>query len=543
MAQPSQSTVNNLPDEVLATILKLATDFPPFALVRTLPFPVVAGRVSRRWRSVVLGSPELWTTIRIFDNSRSCHWAAVFAKRSHPSPLDITINVQSYGHSNPWDPGYRALQNALAIVGPHIARWRTFALRGSPNQLEDFRQFMLQSPLAPFCLESLHLDEVRGYYEEQLLPLDVYFAGGHLRALRVNSSLEPHTLASFDALHSLDIQCGRLNPVFDSPEFQHLLASSLVLTTLVLREFHAPARSAEDAPIISASVRSLSIHFHHFWWYSDVSNSTLCSLTSRFSFLNLESLEIVGGFSGVDEEESFLRVPESWEAPLFGPHLCTLRLEKLGFSRKGLALIQSFSPDITHLELIHIERNAHLLARSDACDPWPALRALTVEVTGNFAPKWVPAFLAVRAAIPQRRIKELTLSPWEWGITLDGGPWPTLHWQRGGPSAGLTEAAFGVGKFYLDDGSMRVADFEDLWDVRWDDHSLYDGSECDDNAELTEEAIEGRLRMMGRLMRSKGRSRESRRYKPTRKLLAKSGKLKVGAQRRRTDLREDFYIK
>ncbi|KAJ7163231.1 hypothetical protein C8R46DRAFT_1102660, partial [Mycena filopes] len=506
MAPLPQSTVNDLPDEVLARILKLAADSPPFAFDRRLPLAVVAGRVSRRWRSVTLGSPDLWTTIKIFDNSRSCHWAAVFAERSKAYPLDISINVQSYGHTRPRDPGYRALRDALAIVGPQIARWRTLALRGWSNQLEDLCQFMLQSSLTPYRLESLHLDEVMGYRGKQPLPLDVFFAGGHLRALRVNTSV-PHMLASFNALHSLDIQCDYANSVIDSPQFQHLLASSAVLSTLVLRDFRARERIAAEVPIIAASVRSLSIRFERstYWWDTHDHNTTFNSLNSRFFFPNLESLELVDGFLGRNVEW-FLPVPEPWETPLFGPHLRTLRLEKLGFSRKGLALIQSFSPDITHLELIHITRNAHLLARSEASDPWPALRSLTVEATGNFAPRWVVAFLAVRAAIPQRRIEELALSPWERGITMDGGPWPALHWQRGGPSAGLTEAAFGVGKFYLDDSSMRLVDFEDLWDMTWDASSLYPSELFDDDSDVMEEVIKERFRMTARLIRSKDRS-------------------------------------
>ncbi|KAJ6605388.1 hypothetical protein DFH09DRAFT_1269655 [Mycena vulgaris] len=45
---------DDLPDEVLAIILKFVADFP--AQGRTPPFPVAAGHVSQRWRAVALGS-------------------------------------------------------------------------------------------------------------------------------------------------------------------------------------------------------------------------------------------------------------------------------------------------------------------------------------------------------------------------------------------------------------------------------------------------------------------------------------------------------
>ncbi|KAJ7159759.1 hypothetical protein C8R46DRAFT_1287365 [Mycena filopes] len=561
MAPPSRATANDLPNEVLATIFKFAADLPPFAFDRMLPFPVVAGRISCQWRTVALGYPELWTTIRIFDNSRSCHWAALFTQRSKNYPLDISINVQSSDD----------VSCALAIVGPHIARWRTLAFRGWTHRLTELEDFVLQSPLAPSRLEALHLDEVilaaagvsdselasvaktrvtASWYNEWKFSLDGFFVGGHLQSLRVAADvMQPSTLVSFSGLHSLDIDCR------DSywPGLRQLLgASSAVLTTLVLRGFGLRGvGSPDEHPTIAGSIRLLSIRFARaFWWYKPDPRHKcdLESLTSRFSFSNLESLEIVDGFSGADDEEKNLRVPEPWEAPLFGPHLRNLRLESVGFSRRGLALIESFSPDITHLELIHITRNAPLVAHNSRRNVWPALRALTVEATGILGPKWIAAFLVVRAVNLQRRITELRLSPWKCGIVLNTVPpesRPALYWQRSGPSAGLTEAVFSTGtKFYLDYDSMRVVDFEDQWDVKgawdaWTHRTLYPWTPEDDLNRLEEE-IQERLRMHGTLVRWKDRPRALKRYEVRR--LAQEHKPKVKTRRRRCDLREDFCV-
>ncbi|KAJ6553062.1 hypothetical protein B0H19DRAFT_1263480 [Mycena capillaripes] len=145
-----KSTVEHLPDEILAAVLKLVVDSP--VLRRwdwALPFPVAASRVSHRWRAITLASPELWTTIRLSFQSESWKWATLFVKRSQSYPLDISINLESYpaliGHDygGPWPI---PLRNALAIVGPHVRRWRTLALRGWEDQVQELREFLAQSP-------------------------------------------------------------------------------------------------------------------------------------------------------------------------------------------------------------------------------------------------------------------------------------------------------------------------------------------------------------------------------------------------------------
>ncbi|KAJ7135098.1 hypothetical protein C8R46DRAFT_1362237 [Mycena filopes] len=541
--------INGLPDELLATILKIAADFPPFALHRTLPFPVVASRVSRRWHTIALGSPELWTNIKIFDNARSLHWAAVFAERSQPYPLDISINLQPYGPNikNPSDWGYNVQDKVLAIVGPLIGRWRAFAFRGWARQLESIRQFILQSPVVPSRLESLHVDQLRlndgeGHDDEPPVPLGDFFRGGHLRSLRV-TYLYPCMLASFSALQSLDIS-GLSTALLKSPEFRHLLSPSSTLTTLVLRDVYSShTRMPKETPVIAATIRTLSIRFHRVFasWNRHVGEA-FDFVTSKFSFPNLESLEMVDGFSGHDKEDDFIKVPEPWETPLF-PRLRTLRLETLGFSRKGLALIQSVSPDISHLELIHITNNPELLLERSSLQAWPALRTVTFEDTKRHADEFIAVFLAARVYVGHKPLEELTVPPWDsLALCL---PWPKTTFQYDGPSSGLTESAFGCGtSSYLDYGSLRGMDFETLWDCReeYDDSEFWGppGWEWDDDTDSArlEAEIEECLRMEGALVREKSMLRASRRHKP--KQVTQERKPK--ARRRHYDLREDFCI-
>ncbi|KAJ6555845.1 hypothetical protein B0H19DRAFT_137019 [Mycena capillaripes] len=116
----SAITADILPDEVLAIVLKLLADLPVAFSYRTPPAPVSASRVNRRWRIVALSFPELWTNIRISHRSRSCHWAAVFVKRSRSCLLDISINLESYVYRGVRYVSPTYVDKVLRIVGPHI---------------------------------------------------------------------------------------------------------------------------------------------------------------------------------------------------------------------------------------------------------------------------------------------------------------------------------------------------------------------------------------------------------------------------------------
>ncbi|KAJ6569239.1 hypothetical protein B0H19DRAFT_692233 [Mycena capillaripes] len=516
-----ESAPNYLPDEVLAIILKLVADIPVPTSARTPPAPVAASRVNRQWRVVALASPELWTNIRISHRSRSFHWAALFVKRSLSRPLDISVNLESYGIDEE-GCGYEVpipLNKALAIVGPHIGRWRTFALRAFFAQIEQFCAFVAQSAAAA-RLEFTHFSCVD--YRMDLPPLAGLFPSESFCALRITTALMPDDLVAFRALHTLDLNLRHSFDRIHSPAFREVVGPSSSLTTLIIRGFWPKDQSGLE-PIDCSTIRFFALSVSRAnYRYLDADEmegeGIVQSLTNIFHLPNLEHLELLGWFSGSRAENRHIRsrVREDWEVPLF-PYLRTLRLEDMAFSRRGLAFIQSFSRNITALLLVCTRRNHHLLAWPGA---WPVLRALTIEGSdGAVDPRWVAPFVAMRAA-RGAPISDMTLSLWLETITpavVASTPAPVIHLQRSGPSPALMDDVYGPG-FYVDEFDMRVANFAHVelperqkcrccgidWFVIPDWKQELD-------LERLEEEIENEFRKTGEIARSKRMWRELRR--------------------------------
>ncbi|KAJ7802665.1 hypothetical protein B0H14DRAFT_2891380 [Mycena olivaceomarginata] len=518
------TAADNLPDELLATILKLVADFPVPSSARTPPAPVAASRVSRRWRIVALGSPELWTNIRISHRSRLQSWAATSLSR----PLDISISLESYRE---WDgmayDNPVPVSRALAIVGPHIGRWRTLALRGWSYQLQEFLEFMGSTPAAASQLEYTHFSAVYEY--ATLPPLEELFG-------RIISLAQMDDATAFRAVRSLDIDCnwsdiGPLRPLFGpcSP-----------LTTLVMRNFSSQYVDGLD-PVDCSTIRSFAVSFSRpFYFYND--RLRFETLTNALRLLNIEYLEILGGFTGARIEERLIEIPEDWEAPLF-PHLRTLRLEDVGFSRAGLAFIQSFSRKITTLQLINTTGNERLLVQPGG---WPALRALAVEARAAVPPAWIASFVALRSALGGP-ILDLALPPWGPALAACDSPKTVIQWQRSGPSPALMDGVYGPG-FYIDEYDMRPADFAHVQypkvrncgcGIDW---SAYPAWKLDLDMELLEEEIERDFKAEGEVVRAKWTQRGARKQRRRGRSGSRGSRAKRFPRNRRHGVVEDFSV-
>ncbi|KAJ7720202.1 hypothetical protein B0H16DRAFT_1474552 [Mycena metata] len=488
--------IDSLPDELLAAILKLVADFPISCSDRSLPTAVIAGR-----------------------RPRSRHWAALCINRSRSYPLD-TINLESYlgppcAVREVPDP--LPLRRVLALVGPHIGRWRTFALHAWPSQFDAFRGFVEQSPLTASRLQSAHFS-AREQYDCNLPQLKELFVGERFCSFRSNAFVRPTDLAAFGALCRLDIEHNNIRggDLVYSPAFRHLLGTSSTLTVLVIRNLYPEMSIGQHPPLVAPTIRSCAFTFTGYPYFIR-DGTSFDYLSDTFSLPNLEYLEIVG---------AIYDTPKDHLPALFFPHLQTLRLENVSFGERGLAFVQSFSSTITNLEIIrnHSFDTYRVLARPGTNNVWPDLVSLTVEDQFTTAPAWISPFLTKRSQLGgHSAVPELILSPWEGGISIEFlDPAPAIHWQHSGPSAGLVDGAPG---FYTNDYTGRPTDFGDQWAPRvplytcgCDDYLWWNFSEEDmddlhvlleeeqlenDLGVRLEDEIRERLKMQGEIVRMK----------------------------------------
>ncbi|KAJ7221610.1 hypothetical protein GGX14DRAFT_430431 [Mycena pura] len=109
------SPVRRLPPEILQTIFVYCHGGPELE-----PIIPTAGLVCHHWRSVVLNTPELWSTICVgrtrFSFVQKYHdFASLFLERSANLPLSVSIRSPADGQ-------------LLHLIGRHIGRWQTLRL-------------------------------------------------------------------------------------------------------------------------------------------------------------------------------------------------------------------------------------------------------------------------------------------------------------------------------------------------------------------------------------------------------------------------------
>ncbi|KAJ7184523.1 hypothetical protein C8R46DRAFT_1064316 [Mycena filopes] len=546
----SYPTIDILPDEVLATILKLVADLPAASQTRQ-HFPVSASRVSRRWRIITFAYPELWANIRISPNWRSRKLAAMFVERSGSFPLDISVNTEAYVYKRgqPHQSAHLPLSKVLSIIGPHIGRWRSIAFRGWDDCILEFCEFLRNSSMPASRLEYIHLStiEVDGYASRlDLGPLEI--PGNRLvHSLRVNSmcAVDGSLLQN---LQSLDITMSALDAYTSSlPFIQPLLGPASGITTLVIRGFYVPR--GMHTVFKATTVRSLALSSYGFfhWNHTQEPLDLMEALTNTFVVPNLDYLEIV-----LSPSDTIAPVFTSRQTPLKEPpfpNLRTLRLEGARLTPSKLARLERATREITNLELLYTTDNHHLLSfphHGGGVGPaWPLLHSLTVETPRFFS--WLPAFAAQRTALgPGMGLTHLTLSPWPTHL-----PSALAATSRYGITDGFIDG-FGRG-FFFDEYDQRVVDFEYVKPPVYEQSDSRDGSDpwcwacrtlwiARENQDRFEEEIEERLGRASTALAMATRCCKERRRESRKNRSAGIVRSRRSAKRPRIDILEDFYV-
>ncbi|KAF8556006.1 hypothetical protein OG21DRAFT_1507098 [Imleria badia] len=159
------SPISRLPDELLATVFILyarQNHISEWAKVKTFsvaPAPVPpwvrVSYVCRRWRTMALGCPTLWTYV--FFASRT--WMTVLLRRSQMAPLRVGFDI-TYGT--------RRSLPMLEMLFEHLPRMEEFHIRGVPPDAVPniISKLLVPAPL----LQSLQLTVLSK--KRPLVPLD-----------------------------------------------------------------------------------------------------------------------------------------------------------------------------------------------------------------------------------------------------------------------------------------------------------------------------------------------------------------------------------
>lgn len=189
--------------------------------------------VSKHWRGVLLGTPQLWTTIRL--GARSVALTEVAIERSQGLPLHI---IYYYSRSRRREP---LAEDLFRMVAPHCHRWKSLRWRGAAGALER----ILDDFPSP-SLEVLDLNTAAMYDEGPIH----YTLPPRLRSLRLDGVLFPWPPEGLSQLTSFSLE-GLPSDDLHSPA--ELLAFSAACPLLQHISFSALGYS-RDTPTLPLAI-------------------------------------------------------------------------------------------------------------------------------------------------------------------------------------------------------------------------------------------------------------------------------------------------
>ncbi|RDB24868.1 hypothetical protein Hypma_007347 [Hypsizygus marmoreus] len=277
--------VNRISDEILSSILRTAchlTDLHCTTWRQGLPprllFLLRITRVTRRWRTLALADPLLWTRIDVWHDVPPRILALQLKRSGNTAPLDIRFDFGCESSMDPWleisqyDIYEKFCDTHVEPLLPSVHRWRTLHLR-SAGFLPTFNIFARLRPLAAPVLEMMYVGTGNMYNEETphmgaiQCPDDDYtvFTGGapKLVSLHVDNLEFPRFFEP--PVGNVRTLCVSGNIMFSCREFRMAVAGMQGLEELIIDPYVVEPEWDEDRVVIIPSILSVVVTGDDGW--------------------------------------------------------------------------------------------------------------------------------------------------------------------------------------------------------------------------------------------------------------------------------------
>lgn len=144
-----RAKINDFPLEVLREIFVRTRPLALFETPSRMHTPLSLTEVSRGWREVAIGSPELWTSLKVVIsmNSPDCtQQVEQWLQRSHPFPLSLSLTVK--GNADTREYNERVGHGVFEVFQAYQARWQRIYIQWAPGHAIPFAD-MDDRPSAP----------------------------------------------------------------------------------------------------------------------------------------------------------------------------------------------------------------------------------------------------------------------------------------------------------------------------------------------------------------------------------------------------------
>ncbi|KAI0367433.1 hypothetical protein BV20DRAFT_565761 [Pilatotrama ljubarskyi] len=357
-----------LPPEVLVLIFKAGGRMPHDGPVTESsiprPFPLVVASVSRQWREIAIGTPDLWTNI-VIKHPRPYGWVPLCLQRSCGHPVNITIDCRSTSLLTA-----PMVDSIMSMLMPHVHRWRRFALMTSDPAVVYTIGRRLADASAP-QLRHLQLSLSGSSGNQEVVLHDILQGGAEaLSSVRFDSLATPWGSPPLVNLTTLDLRWLWLRTRLQYDQFRDMLAASPRLRALILRGTYIHLHSGRTYPPLAIPTLR----------YLELSGDNVCRMSSLLATPALEELTL----ANLDETEfrEFVdSLPDGRDGGRY-PALRALSLLNASMCTPTRGFMLAL-PTISHLTVINsaTAKFLELFRKEHAEDgllSWPRLKKLTL---------------------------------------------------------------------------------------------------------------------------------------------------------------------